>query len=190
MAVAHVVGIKELNPFQKLELTRIKSTEPQKTQGRGKLWAVGATIRVGFLGGSAEQRNLVAQIAAEWTKYTNLSFQFVEAGDTDVRIAFEPTGGSWSFVGTDALAVGKKQPTMNLAWVQRESVLHEFGHVLGLIEEHQNPRADIHWNKEEIFKIFQGPPNFWSREQIEVGFFGNTPKKNLATIVNLTHGQS
>jgi hypothetical protein len=50
-------------------------------------------------------------------------------------------------------------------------VLHEFGHVLGLIHEFQNPNADIPWNKDEVFKLMSGPPNFWSREAIEANLF-------------------
>lgn len=46
------------------------------------------------------------------------------------------------------MQVGKSQPTMNLGWIaddvmledsERGVILHEFGHVLGLMHEHQNP---------------------------------------------------
>ncbi|HQQ71431.1 MAG TPA: M12 family metallopeptidase [Alicycliphilus sp.] len=179
-AFAIVVSMnKELSPSQEQALAQIKSAEPLRARGSGKLWAAGATIRVGFIGGTAAERKLVAQIATDWTNYANLSFKFLEAGDTDVRIAFDPALGSWSFVGTDALVVGKKEPTMNLAWVQRENVLHEFGHVLGLIEEHQNPKADIKWNREEIVKSLQGPPNFWSNEIIEEKVFRKIPQEQV-----------
>jgi hypothetical protein len=68
---------------------------------------------------------------------------------------------------------------MNLAWVERENILHEFGHVLGLVEEHQNPNANIKWNKEAILKSLQGPPNFWSRSQIDDFIFKKVSKDQV-----------
>ena len=40
---------------------------------------------------------------------------------------------------------------MNLGFVDRSTVLHEFGHSLGLIHEHQSPfKGGFEWNKEEV----------------------------------------
>ncbi len=66
------------------------------------------------------------------------------------------------------------QPTANFGWVTDRTrdteidytIIHEFGHVLGLLHEHQNPHAKIPWNKEAIYKAFEGPPNNWSRETV------------------------
>lgn len=178
-AIAVVSSIKILTPTQAATLAAIKSSEPDRARRGTKLWAVGATIRVGFIGGSPEQRAKVETIAGEWTKFANLQFRFVPSGESDVRVAFDASGGSWSFVGTDALAVDKKEPTMNLAWIERENVLHEFGHVLGLIEEHQNPNATINWNRAAILKSLQGPPNFWSRAQVEEKVFRQVPREQV-----------
>ena len=175
VAVAIVVSIRELSPAQERRLAQIKATEPDRARGVGKLWPNGATIRVAFLGGSSKQRDLVSRVAVEWAKYANLTFKFVDTGASDVRIAFDPANGSTSYVGTDALAVGQKEPTMNLAWVEPEKVLHEFGHVIGLIEEHQNPNAKIKWNRAAILKSMQGPPNFWSTNRIEDFIFKKVP---------------
>lgn len=178
-AIAMVSSIKVLTPTQAAALVAIKSSEPDRARRGTKLWAVGATIRVGFIGGSSAQRAKVASIAGEWTQFANVTLKFIDSGESDVRVAFDPNGGSWSFVGTDALAVDKKEPTMNLAWIERETVLHEFGHTLGLIEEHQNPSAKISWNKAAIQKSFQGPPNFWSKQDIEEKMFKQVPKEQI-----------
>ena len=178
-AVALVSSIRVLTPLQTAALAAIKSSEPDRARRSTKLWAVGASIRVGFIGGSPEQRRKVEALASEWTKFANVHFKFVQSGESDVRVAFDSSAGSWSFVGTDALAVDKKEPTMNLAWIERENVLHEFGHVLGLIEEHQNPNAKIKWNRAAILKSLQGPPNFWSRDQIEEKVFKQVPREQL-----------
>ena len=47
---------------------------------------------------------------------------------------------------------------MNYGWLTPDSdddelrrvVLHEFGHALGLIHEHQNPEGGIEWNEPAV----------------------------------------
>ena len=40
---------------------------------------------------------------------------------------------------------------MNLGFVDRGTVLHEFGHSLGLIHEHQSPfKGGFEWNRDEV----------------------------------------
>ena len=58
-------------------------------------------------------------------------------------------GSSWAVQAIDALTIPKDQPTVNFGWLRHDSpyeeirrvVLHEFGHVLGLVHEHQIPGA-------------------------------------------------
>ncbi len=67
----------------------------------------------------------------------------------DVRIRFNPRTGSWSYVGQDCHTIQPQDATMNLAWVlpsgavatqnERASFCTSFGHVLGLLHEHQSP---------------------------------------------------
>jgi hypothetical protein len=46
---------------------------------------------------------------------------------------------------------------MNFAWLDVGTIIHEFGHVLGLIHEHQNPEGvGIPWDEEKVYK--------WARE--------------------------
>jgi hypothetical protein len=82
-------------------------------------------------------------------------------------------------VGTDALAVPQDQPTINFQWVEHMNVLHEFGHAIGLVEELANPRATIKWNRALVYKALTGPPNFWSREDIDRNVFGQVPAEQL-----------
>jgi hypothetical protein len=82
-------------------------------------------------------------------------------------------------VGTDALVIPLSQPTMNFGWLTRATpndeyarvVTHEFGHALGFIHEHQNPATDIPWDKEAVYSFYAGPPNFWTREQVDINLF-------------------
>ena len=57
-------------------------------------------------------------------------------------------------------------------------VLHELGHALGCIHEHQNPVASIPWNKEAVYAYYAGPPNNWSRADVDNNLF-RTYSRNL-----------
>ena len=132
-----------------------------------KLWPNGSTIRIRFLGGTAAQRDQVKQHAVKWTAQANLKFEFVDSGSTHVRIAFADDG-AWSYIGTDALGIPADQPTMNFGWLDEGVILHEFGHMLGMIHEHQNPRDNpIQWNKPVVNAALGGSPNFWDQATID-----------------------
>lgn len=83
----------------------------------------------------------------------NLKLEFVEKPSAaHVRIGFDPNGGAWSLVGTDALHEPSK-PTMNFGWFDVATTMHEFGHMLGMIHEHQNPRGQsIKWDDAKVFQ--------------------------------------
>lgn len=132
-----------------------------------KLWPGGTVIRIRFLGGTAQQQAMVQQFATEWTQYANLRFDFSNAANAQVRIAFNDDG-AWSYIGTDALTIAPNQPTMNFGWLDQGVILHEFGHMLGMIHEHQNPRENpIVWNKPVVNGALSGPPNFWNQATID-----------------------
>jgi hypothetical protein len=84
-----------------------------------------------------------------------------------VRIAFLDDG-AWSYIGTDSLNIPADQPTMNFGWLDEGVILHEFGHMLGMIHEHQNPRNNpIQWNKPVVNAALSGSPNFWDQATID-----------------------
>jgi hypothetical protein len=60
---------------------------------------------------------------------------------------------------------------MNLGWQDEGVVLHEFGHAVGLIHEHQNPEAGIKWNRENVIRDLSDPPNNWDLATIEHNIF-------------------
>jgi hypothetical protein len=139
-----------------------------------KLWASNATLNIYFFGGHDSRTDKVFNIASEWTNYCNIKFKQVDQIDeSQVRISFsEP--GSWSYIGTDSIGIPKNKPTVNFGWLNvglpeseyRQVVLHEFGHVLGLIHEHQNPSTSIKWNKSIVYwfcKFYFG----WSNQETD-----------------------
>jgi hypothetical protein len=144
----------------------------------GKLWQNGKTLRVRFLDGDPEVHARVEQYAHQWSQYANIKFEFGSDPDAEIRISFQHPG-SWSYIGTDALSIGKNAPTMNYGWLTPASsddeysrvVLHEFGHALGCIHEHQNPVGDIPWDRPAVYRYYMGPPNNWNKEQVDVNLF-------------------
>lgn len=85
---------------------------------------------------------IVVEKTAIWGAGADLRIRFLD-GD-------EPTR---KFVGRGALAVAHGSPTMGLAGLlqsndlalRRAYVLHEFGHALGAVHEHQRPDAPLTW---------------------------------------------
>lgn len=131
-----------------------------------KLWINGSTLRVRFLDGTAQEQAVAREQAAWWTAHANLHFDFNNALDAEIRIAFDPGDGAWSYIGTDAKSIPQDQPTMNLGFLDGGTAGHEFGHAIGLGHEHQNPAGGIEWNEAVVIRDLGGPPNSWTPEQV------------------------
>lgn len=84
---------------------------------------------------------------------TDLNFVFLPNGQRgDVRIGFDPHKGANSLLGTDCLK-SKDDVTLNLGWLDAGTIIHEFGHVIGLIHEHQNPGGKgIDWDDNAVYE--------------------------------------
>ena len=148
---------------------------------RDARWTPGDVITASFLDGDPEVQARVADVAGQWTApgLANLTLDFRRDTDTMIRISFRHDG-SWSMIGTTCRHVTDRQePTMNYGWLDRSSpddelervVLHEFGHALGLIHEHQNPAGGINWDRAAVMRDLSGPPNNWSADTIELNMF-------------------
>lgn len=132
----------------------------------GKLWPNGQRLRVRFLGGTPSEQATAREQAQWWTQHANLHFDFGTDPQAEIRVAFDTSDGAWSYVGTDCAHIPLDQPTMNLGFLDGGTAAHEFGHAIGLAHEHQNPDGGIEWNEEVVLRDLQGPPNFWSPDQI------------------------
>lgn len=137
-----------------------------------KLWPNKSNIRIRFLNGTAAQQAMVKQFAPQWTQHANLNFVFDGSMTAQVRISFNANDGAWSYLGIDCLKIPLNQPTLNLGWQTEGVILHEFGHMVGLIHEHQAPIDNpIQWNREKVIEDLSGPPNNWTVAQIESNVF-------------------
>lgn len=143
-----------------------------------KFWPPGSILRISFLDGEAVVQKQVREVAKEWTRHANIQFDFTPdlEPEAHIRISFRARG-SWSAVGRDALNEAlfpKGTPTMNYGWLTPASlledysvVLHEFGHALGLVHEHQSPGSAICWNRNAVIKDLLAAPNYWDLATIE-----------------------
>lgn len=148
---------------------------------RGKLWERGTALKVRFLQGAPALQERVLETARAWLA-PGLQLDIVAAKPGEkaqVRVAFDEKLGSWSAVGTDSLLYQPSQPTMNLGWATLDTpeddfssvVIHEFGHALGLLHEHNHPSARIRWNKPAVIADLSGKPNFWDQATIDGNVF-------------------
>ncbi|MBI3271421.1 MAG: hypothetical protein HYZ53_20695 [Planctomycetes bacterium] len=144
---------------------------------KASMWSPGDILTVSFLDGDPALQERVRAVARTWTapELARLTLDFRKDTNTAIRISFL-RAGSWSVLGTSCRSVPRETPTMNFGWLSPSSaddvvervVLHEFGHALGLIHEHQNPAGGILWNKEEVYKDLSAQ---WSKEKIDQNLF-------------------
>lgn len=157
---------------------------PRAAAITSKVWANGVTLRVRMYGGSDYVRQKVIQYANQWSQYANIKFNFVTSGSADIRITFTQGAGSYSYIGNDAKRIPGNQETMNFGWFDdstsdeefSRTTIHEFGHALGLIHEHQHPEANIPWNKPLVYEYYAGAPNYWSKEDVDNNLFATYSK--------------
>jgi Bacterial pre-peptidase C-terminal domain len=144
----------------------------------GKKWQNGKRLRVRFLDGSPSVQQRVEDHAKRWCDFANVTIEFGNDADAEIRISFAQEG-SWSYIGTTALAIDGAEPTMNFGWLEENTpdeeyervVVHEFGHALFCIHEHQNPSTNIPWDKDAVYAYYMGPPNNWTKEQVDQNLF-------------------
>jgi hypothetical protein len=138
-----------------------RAISPKKKQ-----WPNGSTIKITFKGGTSTQQDMVRQIAPEWCEYANLKFEFTDSRAATIRVAFDANDGAWSYIGLDNLDIPVDAATLNLGWQDRNVILHEFGHMIGLAHEHQNPQGGLVWNEAAVIADLSGAPNFWDESTI------------------------
>jgi hypothetical protein len=142
-------------------------------------WVNGTVLRYFFFGADPNpawapandaQEDVVRESFQAWKDLgLGLDFQEVDdPGEAEVRIGFDQSDGSWSYIGRDVLSQGVDKLTMNFGWelttpYGRTTAKHEIGHTIGMPHEHQSPFSGIVWKEEDVYDYFAGPPNEWPR---------------------------
>jgi hypothetical protein len=92
------------------------------------LWPNGSTLKIGFMGGEPWMwRWMAKNITDSILPWVNLTFNFVFPENNipvakldssyQIRIAFDPNGGSNSYLGLDNLSIPADRSTLNMGWL-------------------------------------------------------------------------
>ena len=171
------VAIKE-NPANELTLT--SGRRHKRSVGQwSKFWGNGRSLNITFVNAEPETlRKQIEGIIRKWEPSTNLTFTFDQALNGDIRIK---TGAQTneSYVGTDATLAPSDQPTLSLFVDPQDNdfewtILHEFGHALGLQHEHLHPKANIPWDKPKVYDYYKTHYQ-WTKEQVDYNLFTLLP---------------
>lgn len=157
----------------------------------GKIWKGRQALTVHFLRGEPALHARVLSAARQWLQ-PDIRFDIVAApaGDRgDLRVDFNPHTGSWSYIGTDCSLIRPADPTMNLGWAALDTpeddfnsvVVHEFGHALGLLHEHNHPQVAIPWNKIAVYDELGGDPNYWDKKKVDDNVFAKFAPSTVVT---------
>ncbi len=155
-------------------------------------WIPGQKIRVKFLDGDEFLKSKIRLYSQVWEQFANVDFVFVESGTAEIRVSFATEkGASWSLVGKNSedwsvvkkgnsteTVSGNFGASMNFGWFNsktddaefRRTTLHEFGHALGLLHEHQNGNRNFEWNKPVVLNYYVNQLG-WSPDQVENALF-------------------
>ena len=135
-------------------------------------------LNVVFLDGHPTVQDLVRQAVTAWEGCANIRFHFLgpeRFADAHIRITMPPSRVFQSYLGCQSLMFDRRVPSMTLGFTDdvlaslaevRRLVLHEFGHALGLIHEHQNPNGGLQFRIPEVYQYFWQTQH-WDQQTVQ-----------------------
>jgi len=111
----------------------------------------------------------------------DLNFVYVDdINIADIRVDFDEADGCWSYIGIDCKNPRYKgESTINFAWFDVATTIHEFCHALGMIHEHQNPQNNlIKWDLDAVYNwayTTQG----WDKDTTNINIIEPAQRKEI-----------
>lgn len=147
------------------------------------LWKPGRQLKVYFSIFNENPKIIdeILLVANEWSKHCSIHFVLEKQKEiADIYVSLKSGYGFYSAIGLQSkVYISKNQPSMNLdpscglkfGFSKRKElifkyckslILHEFGHALGLIHEHQRSNRPFTWDKRYIKENYLklGMPTF------------------------------
>ncbi|RPI18309.1 MAG: hypothetical protein EHM58_06180 [Ignavibacteriae bacterium] len=147
-----------------------------------KKWKTGQVLKIYFMNGDEEVKEKVFRTANRWIEESgaNLSFERVEEPqNAEIRVEFGKS--TRSLVGNDLL--NEEIEFSNICFreaiaenLSEQKILHEFGHVLGLIHEIFHPLIPITFNYSKLKQYYMHDQGY-SAAEYEANV-GRTYRKN------------
>lgn len=166
---SHIMAISGRNKEKLIELALVKSD----------MWENHSELRIYIKPHVFDPslNNLIETYANEWVPYSGITFQFVQRLSAEIIIELNGLGYHKSYIGKNALPFSLKNlPTMSLGIGNeirpeyiRRPILHEFGHALGCIHEHQSPASTIKWNEAAAIRTYSF--GGWSATDVQENLF-------------------
>lgn len=124
-----------------------------------------------------------------WEEITGLDFVVAESiEDSDIRVSFMKNSGHWSYIGRDAenaSLVGNSTINLDPEDLKNQAeqtrfgiMLHEIGHSIGLIHEHQKDNSPIVWNKDQVYKDCANWYG-WDQTKVDLNIFDSYNSNEL-----------